>query len=558
VAIDPKHLPEDPKVLQQMVLDLMAQLDREFTQRSKIENLLSELLDAKRNRKSEQLSADQLALFAAVWQARQEVAETSDTDFGTDDDDDNPQQNGAGEDRRKKSGGRQPLPRHLKRERIVHDLPEEEKHCQVCHQALRPIGEESSERYEYIPAQLSVTEDVCKKYACACTVRTATKPPQPIEKSTAGASLLAQVIVGKFVDHLPLHRQEQIFERHGVEISRKTMCGWMLQSADLLNPLYAAAKKILSESKAIGTDDTGVKVLDRKLPFARTGRIWPYYGDKDHPVILYDYTPTRERAGPEKFLQGYRGYLQADAYGGYDAFFKDPARGLVEVGCMAHARRHFRKALESDQTRMGPALLLIAQLYRVEKQARSVSAEDRLRLRQLQAKPILNKLHQYLLDIEAEVLPKSPQGRAVRYALKNWTALTRYSEDGNLEIDNNRVERHPRHRCGSRQLDVFRKRYRRQDSSCVTQFRSLLPTRQCGSFRLVQGRALPHSVSSHQSPRRTPPAQLESCSRPIKPPLICRPSDSLLVILGPLPLHADIVRSVSNAIDGGAESPNEH
>jgi transposase len=440
MAIDPKHLPEDPKVLQQMVLDLMAQLDREFTQRSKIETLMHELLDAKRNRKSEQLSADQLALFAEAWQTRQAAAETFNTEPGSDEDNDS-LQNSAGEDRKKNSGGRQPLPRHLKRERIVHDLPEEEKHCQICHQDLRPIGEESSERYEYIPAQLTVTEDVCKKYACACTVRTATKPPQPIEKSTAGASLLAQVIVGKFADHLPLHRQEQIFERHGVEISRKTMCGWMAQSADLLNPLYAAAKKILFESKAVGTDDTGVKVLDRKLPFARTGRIWPYYGDKDHPVILYDYTPTRERAGPEKFLQGYRGYLQADAYGGYDAFFKDPARGLVEVGCMAHARRHFRKALESDQTRMGPVLLLIAQLYRVEKQARSVSAEDRLRLRQLQAKPILTKLHQYLLELDAEVLPKSPQGRAVRYALKNWAALTRYSEDGNLEIDNNRVER---------------------------------------------------------------------------------------------------------------------
>jgi transposase len=440
VAIDPKHLPEDPKLLQQMVLDLMAQLDREFTQRSKIESLLHELLDAKRNRKSEQLSADQLALFAAAWQARQAAPEASSTEPGSDEDNDSPQ-NSVGGDRKKNSGGRQPLPRHLKRERIVHDLPQAEKHCQVCHQDLRPIGEESSERYEYIPAQLTVTEDVCKKYACACTVRTATKPPQPIEKSTAGASLLAQVIVGKFADHLPLHRQEQIFERHGVEISRKTMCGWMAQSADLLNPLYAAAKKILFESKAVGTDDTSVKVLDRKLPFARTGRIWPYFGDKDHPVILYDYTPTRERAGPEKFLQGYRGYLQADAYGGYDAFFKDPARGLVEVGCMAHARRYFHKALESDQTRMGPALLLIAQLYRVEKQARSVSAEDRLRLRQLEAKPILSKLHQYLLDIEAEVLPKSPEGRAVRYTLKNWAALTRYSEDGNLEIDNNRVER---------------------------------------------------------------------------------------------------------------------
>ena len=441
MAVDPKHLPDDPQVLQQMVLDLMAQLDREFTERNKIEALLRELLDAKRNRKSEQLSSDQLALFAAAWQARQAEAEVPAKPDGSDDDDPNAAPGGGESVTKKRTGGRQPLPRNLKRERIVHDLAEEEKHCAGCHQDLRPIGEESSERYEYIPAQLTVIEDVCKKYACACTLKTATKPPQPIEKSTAGASLLSQVIVAKNVDHLPLHRQEKIFQRHGVDISRKTMCGWLAQSADLLKPLYGAAKEVLFQSKVIGTDDTSVKVLDEKLPFARTGRIWPYYGDKDHPVILYDYTATRERAGPEEFLKGYRGYLQADAYGGYDAFFKEPARGLIEVGCWAHARRYFHKALESDQAHMGPVLLLIAQLYRVENQARPLASADRLRLRQLQAKPVLDKLRDYLTEIQAEILPKSPQGRAVRYSLKNWTALTRYCEDGDLEIDNNATER---------------------------------------------------------------------------------------------------------------------
>jgi transposase len=439
VALDPRHLPEDPKVLQQMVLDLMAQLDREFTERNKIETLLRELLDAKRNRKSEQLSADQLALFASAWQARQAEAEPPAKPDGSDDDDATP---GTGSSApKKRAGGRQPLPRHLKRERIVHDLAEEEKHCGACQQDLHPIGEESSERYEYIPAQLTVIEDVCKKYACACTVKTATKPSQPIEKSTAGASLLAQVIVAKTADHLPLHRQEKIFERHGVDISRKTMGGWLAQCADLLKPLYGSLQEVLFQSKVIGTDDTGVKVLDVKLPFARTGRIWPYYGDPHHPVIVYDYTATRERAGPEEFLKGFRGYLQADAYGGYDAFFKDPARGLIEVGCWAHARRYFHRALESDQPRMGPALLLIAQLYGVEKQARALTPEDRLRLRQLQSRPILDKLHDYLLEIQVEVLPKSPEGRAVRYTLKNWTALTCYCEDGDLEIDNNATER---------------------------------------------------------------------------------------------------------------------
>ena len=439
MAIDPKYLPEDPKLLQQMVLDLMAQLDRESAERTKIETLLRELLDAKRNRKSEQLSADQLALFAELLQARQAQAESPVK--GSDSDDD--AAGGATGDAapKKRTGGRQPLPKNLQRERIVHDLAEEEKHCTTCQKDLRPIGEETSERYEYIPAQLKVVEDVCKKYACDCTVRTATKPPQPIEKSTAGASLLAQVIVAKTADHLPLNRQEKIFERHGADISRKTMCGWMAQCGALLQPLYGAAKEVLFQSKTIGTDDTGVKVLDIKLPFARTGRIWPYYGDKDHPVILYDYTATRERAGPEEFLKGYRGYLQADAYGGYDAFFKDPARGLIEVGCWAHARRYFHKALESDQARMGPALLLIAQLYRAEKQARAMTAGERLELRQLQSRPILDKLHGYLEEIQAEVVPKSPEVRAVRYTLKIWTALTRYCDDGDLEIDNNATER---------------------------------------------------------------------------------------------------------------------
>jgi transposase len=366
MPIDPKHLPEDLKTLQQMVLDLMGQLDREFSERSKVEALLRELLDAKRNRKSEQLSDDQLALFAALWQKRQAERE-AENPARDEDDEDQSSKPGASTTSAKKRGGRQALPRHLKRQRIEHDLAQAEKHCARCGQDLRPIGEETCERYEYVPASLTVIEEACLKYACACTVRTASKPLQPIEKSIAGASLLAHVIVSKLADHLPLHRQEKMLERHGVDISRKSMCGWMAQCADLLNPLYLAAKKILFESKVIGTDDTGVKVLDRKLPFARTGRIWPYCGDADHPVTLFDYTPTRERAGPEKFLAGYRGYLQADAYGGYDAFFKNPERGLIEVGCMAHARRHFRKALESDQARTGPALLLIAQLYRVEK-----------------------------------------------------------------------------------------------------------------------------------------------------------------------------------------------
>ena len=181
MPIDRKQLPQSADVLQQMVLDLIAQLDAEQARRIKTENLLRQLLAAR--------------------------------------------------------SGRRALPGHLKLERIVHDLEEAEKHCSICEQDLRELGEETSERYEYIPAQLIVIEDVSKKYSCSCTVKTAGKPSQPIEKSTAGASLLTQVIVAKFADHLPLHRQAKIFRRLGVELSDRTMCGWKRQSADLLDPL---------------------------------------------------------------------------------------------------------------------------------------------------------------------------------------------------------------------------------------------------------------------------------------------------------------------------------
>jgi transposase len=322
----------------------------------------------------------------------------------------------------------------------VHDLPEAEKHCSCCGKDLRLIAEETSERYEYIPASVKVIEDVRKKYACDCTVKTADKLAQPIEKSTAGASMLAHVIVSKFADHQPLHRQEKMFERQGVRISRKTMGGWLAPATELLNPLYQLARKVLFESKVIGTDDTGVKVLDRKLPFARTGRIWPYLGDAHHPVVVLDYTPTRGRDGPAKFLNGYKGYLQADAYCVYDAFFK-PARGLTEVGCMMHMRRYFFKALDSDQQRMGKALYLIARLYAVEDRAKGFTGEERLALRERLSAPVMAKLHAYLLEIREEVLPKSPGAKAVRYALNQWEALTRFLEDGDLEIDNGATER---------------------------------------------------------------------------------------------------------------------
>ncbi len=416
-----------------MVVDLTRQLD-------KTNRLLAQLIAARSGTRSEQLSADQLRLFAQ--QAGMETPQESKPEEkkpnkGPDD----PPGASTGEDVKRR--GRQALPKHLKRERIVHDLKEADKRCGSCHEALRHIGEEVSERYEYVPAQMLVIEDACQKYACSCSIRTATKQPQPIEKSTASASVLAHVIVSKVADHLPVHRQVKMFRRFGVELPDQTLCGWMRQSADLLAPLYERMKLFVLSSKVVGTDDTPVKVLDRSLPHARKGRFWPYVGDGEHPAVVYDYTPTRERAGPEKFLSTYKGYLQLDAYPAYDKFFLDQKRELVEVGCWAHARRHVFNARDTDPARMGAVLAYIGQLYAVEKHARKarIHGEDLRLLRETAARPVVADLHAYLLRIQPELLPKSDAGQTVNYILKNWLALTRYLEDGDLAIDNNRTER---------------------------------------------------------------------------------------------------------------------
>jgi len=209
MLIDPGQLPENTEVLRRMVLHLIAQLDAEQARRIKTENLLRQLLAAESGRRSEQITDEQLALFEAELKAQGVNVEdlSKANEGGNGPDDHNPPASTRGAE--SSPHGRRVLPAHLKRERIVHDLEEAEKHCAVCERDLREFGEETSERYEYIPAQLIVIEDVCKKYSCACTVKTAGKPSQPIEKSTAGASLLTQVIVAKYADHVPLHRRRK-------------------------------------------------------------------------------------------------------------------------------------------------------------------------------------------------------------------------------------------------------------------------------------------------------------------------------------------------------------
>ena len=502
MPLDPDLLPKDADTLKKIVVDLAEQLDRiagerdrESSEKNKYAEMIRELLEAQRARKSEKLSVEQSGLFEELWRKVHPAEDSEDSTVEA-----LPEAPALPE---KNRAARRPLARHVTRERIVHDLPEAEKHCGCCGRDLRLIAEETSERYEYIPASLKVIEDVRRRYACECTVKAAGKPAQPIEKSTAGASLLAHIIVAKWADHQPLHRQQQMLARHGVEISRKTMGGWMAQCAGLLEVLYGAAKKELFGSHVVGTDDTGVKVLDRKLPFARTGRIWPYVGDARHPVIVYDYTPSRARAGPAKFLEGYKGWLQADAYSVYDAFFKE-GRGLIEVGCWMHARRYFYKALEADEARMGPALHLIARLYAVEERARALAltAAQRLELRRRVSAPVMEKLHGYVLELKQQVLPKSPAGAAVRYALNQWQALNVYLEDGELQIDNGATERANRDiAVGRGNWTFFGSDAGGRTAAILRTFIASCKRQRRRAVRLVPGRAFAYRRSSGQPDR---------------------------------------------------------
>ncbi|MGA2987357.1 MAG: IS66 family transposase, partial [Terriglobia bacterium] len=403
-----------------------------------LQHWVEQLLRARYGPRRERVDENQLFMFAAEIMARAEKTPPASGETEA-------PPAGAKSTPQRPGHGRGALPKSLKRQRVVHDLGEGARQCPQCQGELKRLGEEVSERLEYVPASLIVIEEVCPKYACpkGCTVVTAEKPTAPIEKGLAGPGLLAQVAVSKYGDHLPLHRQADIFRRQGVEISRQTMGDWMRACADLARPLYELMKQGVLGSKAVQTDDTPVPVLDPALPRTRTGRIWTYVGDDDHPFTVYDYTPNRSRDGPEAFLKAFQGYLQADAYSGYDHFYKEPERGIVEVACWAHARRRFYEAQSSDLMRSTVMLAYIRLLYDVEREAREqkLKAEARRALRQEKSKPILEDIRAYLEREQPQVLPKSPEGEAIAYTLSNWKALVRYCEDGDLEIDNNGAER---------------------------------------------------------------------------------------------------------------------
>ena len=345
------------------------------------------------------------------------------------------------------------LPHH----RHESELSAAEKICNCCGRQQDRIGEDVTTILEHVPARLEVHEYVRGKYACRyCKngVSSPAPPPRPIARGIAGPGLIAEIVVSKFGDHLPLYRLEDIFVRCGVHLARSTLCDWVAAAADLLQPLYDLQRKLVVQSPVLWTDDTPVTVLVGGEEGSRQGRFWTYIGD-EYPYSVYDFSLSRSRDGPQSFLQAFRGYLHADAYAGYDAIFLGSGKEIVEVACWAHARRKFFDACQNYPRQSHQVLDWIRQLYDVEDRARELLPAARRDLRRAEAEPVLDKLEVYLAELAETVLPKSALAKAVTYARNQWEALRRYTADGRLTIDNNTSERTLRQQAIGRKNWLF-------------------------------------------------------------------------------------------------------
>ena len=423
----PKSLPSDPAELR-VAAEGLVELAK--SQALQIEKLKHQLAGHQRHRfgsKSE--SSDQLNL-----ELKLEEEETAAARIAPPEDAPDPEP--------KQKPKRKPLPPTLPRNEQVLSPGETCK----CGGELRSLGEDVTEELEYIPGRFVVNRIVRPRMACKCCDRIvqAALPSRPIERGRPGAGLLAHVLVNKYADHLPLYRQSQIFAREEIDLDRSTLAGWVGQSTKLLEPLADAIGRHVGQGQAIFADDTPIKMQARKK--CATARIWTYVRDGrpwasgDPPAAWYKFSTDRQGKHPTDHLSQYKGWFHADGYVGFnDLFAKDEVH---EMACMAHVRRKFVDIFQSQQSQIAEeAIKRIALLYKVEKAARGKPPEERVALRQRDAKPVFDDLETWLDAQLNRISGKSELAKAIRYALGRMKKMRGYLNNGSLEIDNNSAER---------------------------------------------------------------------------------------------------------------------
>ena len=453
MAIDLKSLPNDLDELKRLIADQekkhfseIEKLQKENERLERKTETLSDELELLRHkifgRRSEKLTDEerlQMRLFDEAEQGSGEEIPAETVDVSP---------------HRRSKRGRRPLPANLPREEIVHDIPEEEKVC-GCGAPLVRIGEETSEQLEFVPAKIRVIRHVRPKYACkVCkgsggkdgekAVKIAPPPAQIIPKSMATPSLLAYILVSKFCDALPFYRQEKMFRRIGIDIPRSTMCRWAVEAGRRCEPLIELMHRQVRAGPLIQMDETPVQVMNEPgRPNTSKSYLWVIRGGPpEHPVLLYQYHPTRSAKVPITYLEGYQGYLQTDGYGGYDDAGSQP--GIVHAGCWAHVRRKFTDA-QRPTKKAGSAeeaLSRIAKLYEIEKRLRALglAEEQFVARRRSEAEPILEGFHSWLSNKSQHVPPSTLIGKAVGYALSQWKKLLRYLDKAFLTPDTNLIE----------------------------------------------------------------------------------------------------------------------
>jgi len=338
------------------------------------------------------------------------------------------------------------FPEHLEQETLTY-VPVDSC-CPQCGSRMSKLGEDISLMLEYVPASFRVVRHVRPKMSCdACDVIVqAPAPSRPIERSYAGSGLLAHVITSKFADHLPLYRQSEIYAREGVDLDRSTLAKWVGQASSLLEPLLEALRGHVMSASKLHADDTPVPVLAPGNGKTKLGRLWTYVrddrpaGDSTAPAVWFAYSPDRKGEHPQQHLRQFRGVLQADAYAGFNKLYEDDS--IQQAPCMAHIRRKFYDLGEAHKSPIAAqALERIAPLYKIEEEIRGRAPDERQQVRDLRSRPIMNAIREWLEASLGKLSPKSDTSSAIRYALSNWEALTRYCDDGRREIDNSAAER---------------------------------------------------------------------------------------------------------------------
>jgi len=436
-----EDLPTDVSVLHQMILTLLGQIDDLTGQLHYLKNQLF-------GKKSEKLDPNQRLLFENLYEQVQEKINQRDN-----------KEPKAVQKKNVNHNGRNTLPSDLP----VFEKPINPDHsemtCPECNSEKVYIGSENTEKLEYKPASFYIKRYVRHKYACkTCggNISIGQLPPMAVEKGIAGEGLLAHIITSKYCDHLPLNRLENIFKRHGVELSVSTMCDNVGKCADLLEPLVNKMAENIRKSDKVHSDDTSIIIKSNKSKTdTYKGYLWVYMDD--HNNVVFDFTPTRKRQGPIDFIKGFKGLFHADAYSGYDELFRTN-KDIIEIGCNSHARRKFKYALD-DSCPVGAAniLALYEKLYKVESYAKDnkFDSAQLLEIRQQQSKPLFAEMRKIVDSYKGKVMPKSLMGKAITYAINQWEALTRYLDNPRADIDNNPAERELKLVCLGRKNYLF-------------------------------------------------------------------------------------------------------